>query len=97
MAMGIGTKRITASGLVDSTNAINIYSVETIATSGGATVVTVKDGGSGGNAVIQLDAATSKSDYKDFSRGLMCATAGGAYVTVDTNTSYVMVCYERVV
>lgn len=96
--MAKGTKKITQSGLIDSTNAVVVYTLHAVATSGGASLVTLNNGGSGGAATIQLDvAAASKGATLDFANGVTLATSGGGYVTFDSNTSYVTVVYERLV
>lgn len=93
----VGKKNLSASGLIDSTNAVIIYSVLVVATAGGATSVIVKDGGSSGTAVAQIDtSAASKGAYIDLANGLPLNTAGGGYITFDANTSYVTVTYQRI-
>lgn len=90
-----GSKNITASGEVTANGTpTRIFSIHIVSNGGGGAVITLTDNGSSGTLYIKETGtvSTGKTFYYG-DRGFLFKD--GCYVTVDTNTTSVLVNYEE--
>lgn len=95
MGLAIGSQRITADGVVGPSGAdIRVFEVVVRSTSGGAAVVNLRNGTTVSDTVWDVIdvAAASTTTRSVYAGGLLLK--GGAYIDVDSNTSFVSVIYQ---
>lgn len=87
----VGTKLVTADGeLFAAGDTIRVFNMHILSSGGGAAVVTLKNGGSGGTAWVTETGTTSTGKTFDYGVNGILFT-NGCYVDVDANTTSVLI------
>ena len=92
-----GSQLFTSSGVLGvQAQAKTIYALNIVASGATVPLAIVKTGGSGGTAQIQESGIASGSRTFPYGEGFtLAASAAGVYVTVDGNTTSILVSYDE--
>ena len=92
-----GSQLFTSSGVLGvASQAKTIYAINIVASGATVPLAVIKVGGSGGTAYIQESGIASGSRTFPYGEGFtLPANASGVYVTVDGNTTSILVSYDE--